>query len=126
MERKVTDKKTIDPNRWYTLQDIVRGRMLADYRSFQSVRALVQADRRYKNLLKAVIISIVAVAAAKGLPSLVEIIVLHRFQMTAGARYTAAHQISATDLKRWLAKSAAIQWDYKNIVKRKGRLERLK
>lgn len=45
---------------------------------------------------------------------------------TAGARYTAEDQISAKDLKRWLAKSAAIQWDYKNIVKRRGRLERLK
>ncbi|MBL8759582.1 MAG: DUF1801 domain-containing protein, partial [Phycisphaerae bacterium] len=29
------------------------------------------------------------------------------------------------DLKRWLKKSVAIQWDYKNIVKRKGRLDRL-
>ena len=45
---------------------------------------------------------------------------------TAGARYTSADQIPAKDLKRWLKKSIAIQWDYKNIVKRKGRLERLK
>lgn len=44
----------------------------------------------------------------------------------AEARYTAADQIVAADLKRWLAKAAAIQWDYKNIVKRKGKLERLK
>ena len=44
----------------------------------------------------------------------------------AEARYTSEDQISAQDLKRWLAKSIAIQWDYKNIVKRKGRLERLK
>ena len=29
-------------------------------------------------------------------------------------------------LRRWLAKSVEIQWDYKNIVKRKGRLERLR
>jgi hypothetical protein len=29
-------------------------------------------------------------------------------------------------LKRWLRKSKDIQWDYKNIVKRKGRLERIK
>ena len=43
----------------------------------------------------------------------------------AEARFTAAADISATDLKRWLKKAAAIQWDYKNIVKRKGRLERL-
>jgi hypothetical protein len=45
---------------------------------------------------------------------------------TAGARYTAGHQTSAKDLKRWLGKSIEIQWDYKNIIKRKGRLERLK
>jgi hypothetical protein len=29
-------------------------------------------------------------------------------------------------LARWLAKARDIQWDYKNIVKRKGKLERLK
>jgi len=44
----------------------------------------------------------------------------------AEARYTAVDQIEAADLERWLAKSIEIQWDYKNIVKRKGRLERLK
>ena len=45
---------------------------------------------------------------------------------TAGVRYTSADQIVAKDLKRWLAKSADIQWDYKNIVKRKGKLVRLR
>ena len=44
----------------------------------------------------------------------------------AEARYTAADQISVENLKRWLAKARDIQWDYKNIVRRKGRLERLK
>lgn len=44
----------------------------------------------------------------------------------AEARFTDAKDISAKDLKRWLSKAAAIQWDYKNIVKRKGKLERLK
>ncbi|HKR05481.1 MAG TPA: DUF1801 domain-containing protein [Bacteroidia bacterium] len=44
----------------------------------------------------------------------------------AEARYTSAKQINKTDLKRWLKKSIKIQWDYKNIVKRKGVLERLK
>jgi hypothetical protein len=44
----------------------------------------------------------------------------------AEARYTALDQLSQKDLKRWLEKSIDIQWDYKNIVKRKGRLERLK
>jgi hypothetical protein len=44
----------------------------------------------------------------------------------ASIRYTAIDQINLIDLKRWLKKSRKIQWDYKNIVKRKGRLERLK
>ena len=44
----------------------------------------------------------------------------------AEARYTDASQIKIKDLKRWLKKSKEIQWDYKNIVKRKGVLERLK
>ncbi|MFO0858977.1 MAG: DUF1801 domain-containing protein [Phycisphaerales bacterium] len=43
----------------------------------------------------------------------------------AESRYTSADEIIEKDLKRWLKKAAAIQWDYKNIVKRKGRLERL-
>ena len=44
----------------------------------------------------------------------------------AEARYTSDDQIVARDLKRWLKKAIEIQWDYKNIVKRKGKLERLK
>lgn len=44
----------------------------------------------------------------------------------AEMRYTSAEQINKKDLARWLKKSIEIQWDYKNIVKRKGRLERLK
>lgn len=44
----------------------------------------------------------------------------------AEARYTSVEQVNIADLKRWLAKAKNIQWDYKNIVKRKGRLERLK
>lgn len=44
----------------------------------------------------------------------------------AEARYTAADQVKKTELKRWLAKGRDIQWDYKNIVRRKGRLLRLK
>lgn len=43
----------------------------------------------------------------------------------AEARFTSADQISDKDLTRWLKKSATIQWDYKNIVKRQGKLERL-
>jgi hypothetical protein len=44
----------------------------------------------------------------------------------AEARYTAAADISEKDLERWLGKAIGIQWDYKNIVRRKGKLERLK
>ena len=44
----------------------------------------------------------------------------------AEIRYTLANQIDVTDLKHWLKKSKEIQWDYKNIVKRKGQLDRLK
>ncbi|SNR58146.1 DUF1801 domain-containing protein [Flavobacterium sp. ov086] len=41
-------------------------------------------------------------------------------------RYTTPEQINPEDLKRWLKKATEIQWDYKNLVKRKGILERLK
>ncbi|HSD08676.1 DUF1801 domain-containing protein [Flavobacterium sp.] len=40
--------------------------------------------------------------------------------------YNNVSEIEAKDLNRWLQKSRNIQWDYKNIVKRKGQLERLK
>ena len=39
--------------------------------------------------------------------------------------YKDASEINVEDLKVWLNKSREIQWDYKNIVKRKGRLEKL-
>jgi hypothetical protein len=44
----------------------------------------------------------------------------------AEARYTAASQIKKTALKRWLIRARDIQWDYKNIVRRKGKLVRVK
>jgi hypothetical protein len=44
----------------------------------------------------------------------------------ADIRYTSVDQINKKYLARWLKKSKNIQWDYKNIVKRKGKLERLK
>lgn len=40
--------------------------------------------------------------------------------------YHDASEIDMNDLKHWLRKSRDIQWDYKNIVKRQGKLERLK
>ncbi len=39
--------------------------------------------------------------------------------------YTQADQINTKDLQRRLSKSITIQRDYKNIIKRKGILERL-
>lgn len=36
--------------------------------------------------------------------------------------YTEAKEIKITHLKRWLKKAENIQWDYKNIVKNKGKL----
>jgi Domain of unknown function (DU1801). len=40
--------------------------------------------------------------------------------------YQSVDDVDLSDLHRWLEKSREIQWDYKNIVKRKGVLERLK
>lgn len=43
----------------------------------------------------------------------------------AEARYTDVSQIDTEALRRWLEKARRIQWDYKNVVRRKGMLERL-
>lgn len=43
----------------------------------------------------------------------------------AEARFTAVDQIEVGPLRKWLAESRDIQWDYKNLVKRRGVLERL-
>lgn len=43
----------------------------------------------------------------------------------ADARYTLATEIPKKDVTRWLKKARDIQWDYKNIVKRKGVLKKL-
>jgi len=43
----------------------------------------------------------------------------------ASIRYTTIAEIKLENLRRWLKKGQDIQWDYKNIYKRKGRLERL-
>ena len=44
----------------------------------------------------------------------------------AEKRYTSVAEVDGAALARWLADGREIQWDYKNIVKRKGRLERLR
>ncbi len=43
----------------------------------------------------------------------------------AEAHYANLAEINSSDIQRWLTKAAIIQWDYKNIVKRKGRLEKI-
>lgn len=40
--------------------------------------------------------------------------------------YNDVSEIVEDDIRRWLKKSRDIQWDYKNLVKRKGKFERLK
>ncbi len=44
----------------------------------------------------------------------------------AELRFISTAEIDARLLRTWLAEAQDIQWDYKNIVKRKGRLERLR
>jgi hypothetical protein len=43
----------------------------------------------------------------------------------ASVFYNDASEVKVAELRRWLRKARRIQWDYKNIVKRKGRLERV-
>jgi hypothetical protein len=40
--------------------------------------------------------------------------------------YNSPEEIVENDIIRWINKSESIQWDYKNLVKRKGELLRLK
>lgn len=44
----------------------------------------------------------------------------------ASVFYNDTAEINKTALRRWLKKAAEIQWDYQNIVRRKGKLVRLK
>jgi hypothetical protein len=43
----------------------------------------------------------------------------------ASVLFTSVDQIEVDDLGRWLEKARDIQWDYKNLIKRKGKLERV-
>lgn len=43
----------------------------------------------------------------------------------ASVFYNAVSEINTKDLARWLKKAKNIQWDYKNIIKRKGKLVRI-
>lgn len=40
--------------------------------------------------------------------------------------YNNVTDINIDDLTRWLKKSRETQWDYKNLIKRKGKLEKIK
>lgn len=44
----------------------------------------------------------------------------------AEARYKAADEVDTDALARWLAKARDVQWNYRNLIRRKGRLERLR
>ena len=44
----------------------------------------------------------------------------------AEARFASVDQIDIAALRGWLAECRVVQWDYKNIVRRKGVLERLR
>ncbi|MFM2415082.1 MAG: hypothetical protein RI911_775 [Candidatus Parcubacteria bacterium] len=43
----------------------------------------------------------------------------------AEIRYTTLADVKVTVLRKWLRESRVIQWDYKNIVKKKGKLDQL-
>ena len=43
----------------------------------------------------------------------------------AEAKYVTGADIDITKLKIWLKESETVQWDYKNIIKKKGRLDQL-
>lgn len=55
-----------------------------------------------------------------------EIDVLGKKFKDASVFFNEASEINKVDLSRWLEKARTIQWDYKNIVKRKGVLQKLK
>ena len=55
-----------------------------------------------------------------------ELDVIGRKFKDASIFYQSENEIDERKLKTWLKKSRDIQWDYKNIIKRKGVLERLK
>jgi hypothetical protein len=44
----------------------------------------------------------------------------------AEARYSTVEEVDSKQLARWLAEARDVQWDYKNLTRRKGRLDRLK
>jgi len=43
----------------------------------------------------------------------------------ASAFFNNVEEVDINDLRRWLQKAKEIQWDYRSLAKRRGRLERL-
>jgi uncharacterized protein YdhG (YjbR/CyaY superfamily) len=43
----------------------------------------------------------------------------------ASVVFNSVSEVKKSDLRRWLRKAQAIQWNYRDIIKRKGRLEKL-
>lgn len=43
----------------------------------------------------------------------------------ASAFFNTVSEVPQRDLRRWLKKARTIQWDYKNLIRRKGRLLRI-
>ena len=44
----------------------------------------------------------------------------------AEKRYQTVGQVKVGELRRWLKKAKTIQWDYKNIVKNRGKVTRIR
>lgn len=44
----------------------------------------------------------------------------------ASITYNSVNEVNTSDIERWIEKSKVILWDYKNIVKRKGVLEKIR
>lgn len=55
-----------------------------------------------------------------------KLIVLGKKFQDASIFYSTVDEIDSVYLKNWLQKAKEIQWDYKNLIKRKGVLARLK
>ena len=52
---------------------------------------------------------------------------LHHLAFKAAeARYAKVGDVDVAALRRWLAESRTVQWDYQHIAKRKGKLVRLR
>lgn len=43
----------------------------------------------------------------------------------ASVFYNSIEEVDEESVKRWLGKSKLIQWDYKNLIKRKGQFEKI-